>query len=295
MTLLSAIKTIILQKSNDCPPGTNNSTRPMLLKKTIILLLTLISAASLYADNGKGHKSAAAPTIILPDQLPTKPLQARAIKVPSEARIHSGKAWAGLINEGIDVSHYQGDIDWKAVAATGLVSYVYIKSSEGESLVDDYYRVNIEGARHAGLKVGSYHYYRPDADAELQFKNLTSQIKREEQDLAPIIDIEKRGSKSTDDFIASFSAFLAKVEKYYGCKPVIYTFHNFYNKYLSGHFKGYRLMIARYRDDEPTLDDDQPFQVWQYTQHGNIDGIDGYVDRSLVMKDFSVYDLSIDE
>jgi lysozyme len=172
---------------------------------------------------------------------------------------------------------------------------VYIKSSEGETLVDDYYRVNIEGAKRAGLKVGSYHYYRPDANADLQFQNITSQVRKEEQDLAPIIDIEKRGTKSQEEFINGLRDFLVKMEKHYGCKPVIYTFHNFYNKYLSGYFKGYRMMIARYREDEPTLDDDQPYTAWQYTQRGKIDGIKGYVDRSMVMRDFSVSDLSIGE
>ncbi len=257
----------------------------------------LIAIPSLADDKKarKHHKNTETVLLIQPDELPTKPLQAVTIKTPNEAKLHSNAAWVGLTNEGIDVSHYQGEIDWNTVAQTKLVSYVYIKSSEGESLVDDYYRINLEGARKAGLKVGSYHYYRPDADAEMQFNNLTSQIKRNEQDLAPIIDIEKRGSKSDEDFIASFREFLLRVEKHYGCKPVIYTFHNFYNKYLSGQFKGYRMMIARYREDEPTLDDGQVYTAWQYTQRGKIDGIRGYVDRSMVMQDFSVSDLSIEE
>ena len=55
------------------------------------------------------------------------------------------------------------------------------------------------------------------------------------------------------------------------------------------------MMIARYREDEPTLDDDRPYTAWQYTQRGKIDGIKGYVDRSMVMRDFSVSDLSIGE
>lgn len=251
-----------------------------------------------YADDKsarKRHKNTETITIIQPDILPAKALQARSISTPHEAKLHGNAAWAGLTNEGIDVSHYQGEIDWDAVAQTKLVSYVYIKSSEGESLVDDYYRANIEGARRAGLKVGSYHYYRPDANADMQFGNLVSQVKRSEQDLAPIIDIEKRGNKPDGDFIASFRDFLQRVEKHYGCKPVIYTFQNFYNRYLSGHFKGYRMMIARYREDEPTLDDGEPYTAWQYTQRGKIEGIRGYVDRSMVMRDFSVSDLSIDE
>lgn len=270
----------------------------MSLKKTLILVIAVMLGISSYADNKserKRHKVVDTMMLTEPDILPAKPLQAAVMQVPNEAKLHDGAKWAGLINEGIDVSHYQGEIDWDAVARTQLISYVYIKSSEGESLVDDYYRVNIEGARRAGLKVGSYHYYRPDADADMQFNNLTSQIIAKEQDLAPIIDVEKRGNKSEDEFVANLHAFLQRVEKHYGCKPVLYTFHNFYNKYLSGQFKGYRTMIARYREDEPVLDDGEPYTAWQYTQRGRIDGIRGYVDRSMVMRDFSVSDLSFEE
>ena len=270
----------------------------MSLHKIVICIVFLLIAHSVYAlgdKSRKHHKNTEIISLILPDKLPAKALQAKTITTPHEAKLHSNASWAGLTNEGIDVSHYQGDIDWDAVAQTKLVSYVYIKSSEGETLVDDYYRVNIEGAKRAGLKVGSYHYYRPDANADLQFQNITSQVRKEEQDLAPIIDIEKRGTKSQEEFINDLRDFMVKMEKHYGCKPVIYTFHNFYNKYLSGYFKGYRMMIARYREDEPTLDDDQPYTAWQYTQRGKIDGIKGYVDRSMVMRDFSVSDLSIGE
>lgn len=262
----------------------------------IAISLALPAAARGDDDHDRGKKKKqAVPVDILPDKLPSKALQARVVAVPAEAKLRSRAHWPGLVNEGIDVSHYQGEIDWDAVAQSKLVSYVYVKASEGESLVDDYYQDNISGARKAGLKVGSYHFYRPDADAALQLQNLTSQIRREQQDLAPIIDVEKRGSKSDEEFIADLRDFLQKVEKHYGCKPVIYTFHNFYNRYLSGQFKDYRMMIARYRDDEPTLDDGKVYEMWQYSSRGKIDGIHGYVDRSMVMGDFSVADMSIDE
>lgn len=263
---------------------------------TGVLALLLSHATLVFGGNDrKPHKNSETALLVLPDVLPSKALQAKTIATPHEAELHSGATWSGLTNEGIDVSHYQGEIDWNTVARTKLISYVYIKASEGETLTDDYYRTNIEGAKKAGLKVGSYHYYRPDANADLQFNNITSQIRKEEQDLAPIIDVEKRGSKSHEDFINGLHSFLAKLEKHYGCKPVIYTFQNFYNKYICGHFKGYRMMIARYREDEPTLDDGQTYTAWQYTQRGKIDGIKGYVDRSMVMRDFSVSDLSIKE
>ena len=270
----------------------------MPLRRLLIILFAILSVVPTLADNKTEpprKKKVAAPTIIYPDKLPVKALISKTIVIPHEAKIKAGHAWAGLVNEGIDVSHYQGDIDWDAVAATKEISYVYIKASEGESLTDDYYRQNIEGAHRVGLKVGSYHYYRPDADQEAQYNNLVSQIRGSEQDLAVIVDVEKRGSKSEEDFIADLKAFLLKVEKKYNSKPIIYTFHNFYNRYLSGQFKDYRLMIARYRSDAPQLDDGKDFEAWQYTQRGKIDGIRGYVDRSLVTGNYSLSDLAFEE
>lgn len=225
-----------------------------------------------------------------PDQLPPVAIKSKAIQTPDEARIRTH--WDGLAREGIDVSHYQGTIDWDEIAANEEIGYVYIKSTEGESLVDDTYRYNIEGARKAGLKVGSYHYYRPNADMNLQFENLTSQVKAEEQDLAIIIDVETRGRKSHASFISDLKAFLERVEQHYKSKPVVYTFQNFYNKYMSGEFKDYPLMIAKYHDEEPVLDDGQTYNLWQYTSKGEIGGIEGYVDRSKVMPDFSISDIS---
>lgn len=225
-----------------------------------------------------------------PDKLPPVAIKSKVIQTPNEA--HIGNHWDNIAREGIDVSHYQGIIDWREISKNKNIGYVYIKSTEGESLVDDTYRYNIEGARKAGLKVGSYHYYRPNADMNLQFENLTSQVKAEEQDLAIIIDVETRGRKSHESFISDLKAFLKRVEQHYKSKPVVYTFQNFYNKYMSGEFKDYPLMIAKYHDEEPVLADGQSYNLWQYTSKGEIDGIEGYVDRSKVMPDFSISDIS---
>ena len=229
-----------------------------------------------------------------PDQLAEKPdrhMMAAVVKA------HPGvsNSYAHVSKEGIDVSHYQGKINWDAVAGDGKISYAYLKATEGATLVDDTYARNLSEAKRVGLKVGSYHFYRPNTDWRKQLENLSSVVKPGEQDLLPIIDIEHRGKGSEEMFLKNLRDFITQVTKIYGKKPLLYTFHNFYNKYLSGYFKGYRMMIARYREDEPTLDDDQPYTAWQYTQRGKIDGIKGYVDRSMVMRDFSVSDLSIGE
>ena len=200
----------------------------------------------------------------------------------SNARINS------KYKEGIDVSHYQGNIDWDAVVGGTPISYVYLKATEGASLVDDTYQRNLEGARRVGLSVGSYHFYRPNVDWKKQFDNMTSVVKSDNQDLVPIIDIEHRGSVSEETFIADLRSFIEKVTEYYGKKPLLYTYHNFYNRYLQGEFTDYHFMIARYRSDSPTLNDGKDYIMWQYTSTGSIPGIRGHVDRSKIMGNYSL-------
>lgn len=77
----------------------------------------------------------------------------------------------------------------------------------------------------------------------------------------------------------------------YGKKPLLYTFHNFYNKHLVGEFKDYKWMIARYRDDEPTLNDGKDYVIWQYTAKGRITGVKGNVDRSRIMGEYDLGDI----
>ena len=146
----------------------------------------------------------------------------------SNARINS------KYKEGIDVSHYQGSINWDEVVNGTPISYVYLKATEGASLVDDTYERNLSEARRVGLSVGSYHFYRPNIDWQKQFENMTSVVKIDNQDLVPIIDIEHRGSVSSEAFISDLRSFIEKVTEFYGKKPLLYTYHNFYNSYLQG-------------------------------------------------------------
>jgi lysozyme len=198
-----------------------------------------------------------------------------------------------LLREGIDVSHYQGDIDWSEVAKQGDVSYVYIKATEGASLVDDRYEYNIAEARKYGLKVGSYHFFRGNVSVEEQIANMVSTVRKDRQDLIPIVDVEHTNGVSSSVFLSRLHQFMEAVRKHYGVSPMLYTFVNFYNKHLHGNgFDGYPLMIAFYRDDQPLLNDERPYAIWQYTARGRIPGIRGNVDRSKFMDGFTISDIS---
>ena len=197
-----------------------------------------------------------------------------------------------LIREGIDVSHYQGTIDWDKVAQNDNVGYVYIKATEGKELEDDMYEYNIDEARRVGLKVGSYHFFRGNVPVDEQLANMTSKIKREKQDLIPIVDVEHLNGVSPDEFVSRLKEFMAGVTRYYGHKPLLYTFVNFYNQYLQGAgFDEYKLMIAFYRDAQPELNNDHHYAIWQYSARGRILGIRGNVDKSKIMQGFTIADL----
>ena len=184
---------------------------------------------------------------------------------------------------GIDLSHYQGEVFWETVGENTKMAYVYLKATEGGDRIDERYENNIILAHKHGLKVGSYHFYRPKTEQVKQLENFMTQCRPGEQDLIPMIDIETKGGLSTEAFCDSLMKFLDLVEKAYRQKPLLYTYTNFYNKHLKGKINDYKLMIAQYSDKVPVLADDKDYIMWQYTAKGRINGINTYVDKSRFM------------
>ena len=184
---------------------------------------------------------------------------------------------------GIDLSHYQGEVFWETVGENSKMAYVYLKATEGSTHIDRTYERNIELAHQHGLKVGSYHFFRPKTELSKQLDNFISQCRPGDQDLIPMIDIESTGGLKTEEFCDSLFTFLDLVEKAYRQKPLLYTYTNFYNKHLTGKIDDYHLMIAQYSDEKPELSDGRDYTIWQYTAKGEINGINTYVDKSRFM------------
>ena len=184
---------------------------------------------------------------------------------------------------GIDLSHYQGQVFWETVGENTKMAYVYLKATEGGDRIDSYFERNIDLAHRYGLKVGSYHFFRPKTELRRQLENFKTQCLPGEQDLIPMIDVETTGNLSTEQFCDSLMLFLRMVEEAYRQKPLVYTFRNFYNNHLAGKLDDYQLMIAMYTDEEPVLCDERDITLWQYTGKGRIIGVNGYVDKSRFM------------
>lgn len=263
------------------------------IKTLIIFLLALLLAHPLRAvsaipkDDRKHPKSTTlATTENHPDLMPRQAAQDKPLgnrQLGAYGMGGDGGFQNVASHEGLDVSHYQGRIDWQKVGCEGGVSYVYCKATEGANYFDDTHAYNISMAHKYGLKVGSYHYYRPTVDINLQLANLTKHVLAHEQDLVPMIDIEEDRGVTEAQFIADLAEFIRKVEKHYGRKPLLYSGEYFYNRHFQGMFHDYEWMIARYSNSQPTLKDGKGYLMWQYSDKGRIPGINGMVDRSRIM------------
>ena len=181
---------------------------------------------------------------------------------------------------GIDVSRHQGRIDWQRVAADPKIQFVYIKATEGASLVDRDYERNFEQARAAGLKVGSYHFFTSYKSARAQFDNFKRHVDKSAQDLLPMVDVEEAGNRraTRQSLQPHLQEFMELVRAEYGQYPLLYSQYKFYNTLLAPEFNRYFIFIARYGRAEPVLRGGGKYNIWQYTERGHVDGISGAVD-----------------
>lgn len=194
---------------------------------------------------------------------------------------------------GIDISHYQGEIDWEQLKNAMIegcpVRFVIIKSTEGASRLDDHFRENFNQVRDYGFIRGAYHFWSNKSSAREQAYYFLDKVHLTEGDLPPVLDIEhKPADKSVDDFQRDVLTWLHIVEDKYHAKPIIYTYYKFKEKYLSAPvFDDYPYWIAHYYVDKVQYQGKWKF--WQHTDAGKLPGIKGYVDFNIYNGSF--YDL----
>lgn len=183
---------------------------------------------------------------------------------------------------GIDVSHYQGAIDWDELATDGH-DFAFIKATEGKELKDKAFFANWTLAGKTGMRRGAYHFFRPEIVAEQQAHNYFATVQLAPGDLPPVIDVEDRGKLSAKQLVSRVTRLAEMMEIRYGIKPIIYTGQNFYNRYLAGQFDDYPLWLARYDVNEPVTVCGRGYDFWQYTDRGKLPGINGRVDRNVFL------------
>jgi lysozyme len=188
---------------------------------------------------------------------------------------------------GIDVSKYQGMIDW-AAARQGGVAFAWLKATEGGDRLDDRFHDNWRGAGAAGVPRGAYHFWyhcRPGVEqAEWFIRN----VPRERNALPPVIDIEWTPFSptctrrpSTEEIVREVGAMAAVLEKHYGKRPILYIPIDVHRERLVGAFRQHQMWLRAVRDHPKNVYKDRDFHFWQYTESGSVPGISGEVDRNV--------------
>jgi len=173
---------------------------------------------------------------------------------------------------GIDVSHYQGNIKWSELSKE-TVQFVFIKTTQGTTFIDPHYVDNTKGARQNNLLQGGYHFYDPTKGPIEQADFFLTNLIFKDGDLPPVLDIEVFHGKSKTKLVADLNTWLKKVETATKCKPIIYTYHPFWQENLQSKFPDYIFWIADYDPLKKLLFTEPTWLFWQYTQKGKIDGV----------------------
>lgn len=194
---------------------------------------------------------------------------------------------------GIDISHYQGDIDWNKLKMAKIgnspVKFILIKSTEGSNQLDENFNDNFYQARENGFIRGAYHFWSNKSTPRQQAYYFLKQVHLEDGDLPPVLDVEhKPKDKSNEEFQRDVLTWLHIVEDKYHVKPILYTYYKFKEAYLNTPvFDDYPYWIAHYYVEKVAYKG--PWKFWQHTDVGKLPGIKGYVDFNIY--NGSYYDL----
>jgi lysozyme len=190
---------------------------------------------------------------------------------------HQGKAI------GLDLSEYQGEIDWDLVDNIENdypLEFVFIRATAGNDREDGQFDENWLGAKKRKMIRGAYHYYRPNENSLEQAQLFIKTVHLQKGDLPPVLDIEKLPKEqSLDNLKVGLKRWLKAVETHYKVKPIIYTGEKYYDDFLKDDFSDYLFWIANYNFFREKIEADWLF--WQFTEKGSVLGIKGNVDVNI--------------
>ena len=207
--------------------------------------------------------------------------------------------------KGVDISYYQGNIDW-SVLSEGL-SFVYMKATEGSGHKDIRFEENLAGARETELAVGAYHFFSFESSGKTQAQNYINVVGKWDGMLVPAVDVEYYSGAydasfeelDKEEIRTQLQSLLDELEAYYGCKPVIYTTMTAYRNLLCGEFEEYPLWIRNVYY-QPVLSG-RNWSFWQYNDKGILEGYSGeekYIDLDVfrgTLEDLETYRIYFEE
>lgn len=182
------------------------------------------------------------------------------IRIPNKYSIH-----------GIDVSSYQGRIDWQKVKKmhedSVHINFAFIKATEGVFIVDPYFQHNWKECTKAGIACGAYHYFRPKFSGNWQARFFLQTVRLQKGNLPTVVDIEELDGIAPEKMRLELDDFLKEVTLKTKIKPIIYSGLKFYQDNLMGYFDNYALWLSNF--DHPDLAVDSSTTNWKFWQHSN--------------------------
>jgi len=196
---------------------------------------------------------------------------------------------------GVDVSHYQGNVDWNQIQAQGVM-FAYIKATEGSSYQDSAFQTNWAKVNLTELRAGAYHFFSFESPGLNQAENYINVVSAIDNMLPPVIDVEPYGKyktlKEKADVVCQIKDWLNAVEAAFGMRPVIYTTEAFYGECIASEFPDYDIWIRSvYKQPSKSVQ----WTFWQYSNRVRLDGYDGeeqYIDMNTfrgAKEDFEKY------
>ncbi|MGN6468040.1 MAG: glycoside hydrolase family 25 protein [Rhizobiaceae bacterium] len=187
---------------------------------------------------------------------------------------------------GVDVSRWQGDIDWAKLRRHGA-NFVYIKATDGGDHLDPMFMKNWQGADEAGLKRGAYHFFYWCRVASEQADWFIRNVPKVDGALPPVIDVEWNHQSSCkrrpsrDVVLEKMKVFMDRLERHYGQRPVIYTTPDFYEDNLRGAFRDHAFWLRSTAEHPSKVYPDRKWLFWQYSGSGLSQGVEGQIDLNV--------------
>ena len=177
--------------------------------------------------------------------------------------------------QGVDVSSYQGDIDWKQLEAQN-VTFAYIKATEGSGHVDRRFAQNWRAVSDTDIIAGAYHLFSFESSGKTQAENFISTVPVSENALPPVVDLEYYGNYKkhpipAERIVPELCDLLDALEEHYGKRSMIYVTDSSYLQYVYTYFDDYDIWFRSVFADPPEGD----WRFWQYTDRAKLSGYDG--------------------
>lgn len=182
--------------------------------------------------------------------------------------------------KGLDVSHHQVSINWSKIN-NDKYKFVIMKATEGKNFLDRDFSYNWDKAQLKGFRVGAYHFFSMLSTGVEQAKFYISKVPKLDDSLPPVIDLEIPTKYDKDVVLKELNDMITILENHYEKRVIIYVTSHTYEAYIKGEFLDNPLWVRNIKF-YPNIEEDERWEIWQYSNRGRVKGVTGFVDKNVL-------------